>query len=548
MLVAFIILGVAVTVRLAAAALSSPLKHIPGPWYINFTHWVLKYYTVTGQRMYYIHSLHERYGPVVRITPDEISVADPDGYIDIYRMGSGFIKSKFYKQISGGANPAIFTIIDPKEHAARRKLFARAFTISSIRENCEALVREKVEKATDCVRSEAMEGRSDVLKWWTLMASDVVGQLAFGESFELLELGKKNRFVEVLQAAAAASARRIELPWLHALISHLSRLSPRTMQLLTNTRGEMIKYGQKAVENLRRNKDNKANLFATILAESETNEKSKLTDDVIRVEASNMLIAGSDTLSNSLTYVVWAILKRPELQRRLEDEVAALDDHFDDVVLEKLPLLNAVIYESMRLYGAASGSFPRETPPCGATIRGYFIPGGTEVALQAYTIHRLSEVFTDPLKFDESRFMPGVPTEKQKQLFSAFGHGSRSCIGIHLAWMELRLAIALLFRKCGGLRLADDITDDMMHMMVRITSVLAVLAAVTSASALRCNIQVRNSVGGVVGSSCVDAGATGSVKSSQSGATINFKTSTSCGVDATGGLGPNESLSNGGNC
>ncbi|KAJ0363409.1 hypothetical protein COL154_005554 [Colletotrichum chrysophilum] len=82
--------------------------------------------------------------------------------------------------------------------------------------------------------------------------------------------------------------------------------------------------------------------------------------------------------------------------------------------------------------------------------------------------------------------------------------------------------------------------------MSRISAVL--LAAVTSASALRCNIQVRNSVGGVVGSSCVDAGATGSVKSSQSGATINFKTSTSCGVDATGGLGPNESLSNGGNC
>ncbi|KAK2778647.1 cytochrome p450 monooxygenase [Colletotrichum kahawae] len=433
MLVALFILGIAVTVRLAAAALSSPLKHIPGPWYISFTHWVLKYYTVTGQRMYYIHSLHERYGPVVRITPDEIYVADPDGYIDIYRMGSGFIKSNFYKQISGGANPAIFTIIDPKEHAARRKLFARAFTIASIRENCEVLVREKVEKATDCIKSEAMEGRSDVLKWWTLMASDVVGQLAFGESFELLKLGKKNRFVEVLQAAAAAR--------------------------------EMIKYGQKAVENLRRNKDNKANLFATILAESETNEKSKLTDDIIRVEASNMLIAGSDTLSNSLAYVVWAILKRPELQQRLEDEVAGLDDHFDDVVLEKLPLLNAVIYESMRLYGATAGSFPRETPPSGATIGGYFIPGGTEVALQAYTIHRLPEVFPDPLKFDESRFMPGVPTERQKQLFSAFGHGSRSCIGIHLAWMELRLAIALLFRKCRGLRLADNMTDDMMHMV-----------------------------------------------------------------------------------
>ncbi|KAK2730926.1 hypothetical protein CKAH01_19089 [Colletotrichum kahawae] len=84
--------------------------------------------------------------------------------------------------------------------------------------------------------------------------------------------------------------------------------------------------------------------------------------------------------------------------------------------------------------------------------------------------------------------------------------------------------------------------------MVRITSFLAILAAVTSASALRCNIQVHNSSNGVVGSSCVEAGASGSVVSSQSGATINFKTSTSCGVDATGGLGPNESLSNGGPC
>ncbi|KAF9874684.1 cytochrome p450 monooxygenase [Colletotrichum karsti] len=462
--VSVVFIGLPLAIRLAIAAWSSPLKHIPAPWYVSLTHWVLKYYTVTGQRMYYIDGLHRRYGPVIRITPNEVSVADPDGFIAIHRMGSGFAKGRYYRQISGGAkNTAIFTIRDPKEHATRRKLFARAFTVSSIRQNCEALVRTKVEKATDCICAEAENGTSNVLKWWTLMASDVVGQLCFGESFELLESGKENGFIEVLQAAAAASARRIELPWLHTLVIRLPFLSSKSVQLMINTRNEMIKYSKKAVENLHRHKDNKANLFAAVLADCETNEKTQLTDEIVRIEASNMLIAGSDTISNTLVYVVWAILKRPKLQQRLEDEVCGLGDNFDDVVLEKLPLLNAVIYETLRLYGAASGTFPRETPPSGINIGGYFIPGGIDIATQAYTMHRLPDVFPDPLKFDESRFLPGAMSDRQKHVFAAFGNGSRSCIGVFLAWMEMRLAIALLFRKCRGLRLSENMTDEMMH-------------------------------------------------------------------------------------
>ncbi|KAF6797058.1 hypothetical protein CMUS01_15799 [Colletotrichum musicola] len=84
--------------------------------------------------------------------------------------------------------------------------------------------------------------------------------------------------------------------------------------------------------------------------------------------------------------------------------------------------------------------------------------------------------------------------------------------------------------------------------MVRITSAFTIFAVVSSAAALKCNIQVRNDVGRVVGSTCVNAGATGSVTSSQTGANISFKTSNTCGVDPTGGIGPNESLSNGGPC
>lgn len=171
------------------------------------------------------------------------------------------------------------------------------------------------------------------------------------------------------------------------------------MQHLTTTRGEIAAYSRKAVDNMRqKGNSNKSNLFATILAESETGEKTELTDNVIRGEAANLLFAGSDSLSSSLTYLVWAVLKRPELQKRLEDEVAGLDDGFNDETLEKLPLLNAVINESLRLYSGVPGTTPRVTPPSGATIGGYHIPSGTIVTTQVYTTHRLPEVFPDPLK------------------------------------------------------------------------------------------------------------------------------------------------------
>ncbi|OLN97995.1 putative sterigmatocystin biosynthesis P450 monooxygenase STCB-like protein 6 [Colletotrichum chlorophyti] len=473
---------VAVLVYRAWTASTSPLFHIPAPWYANFTGNVLKYHTVAGRRMFYIHALHQKYGPVVRISPYEVSVADPDSFIAIHRMGSGFNKARFYKDFIGKSKPGIFSMTDTRDHAARRKLFARAFSTSSLRENCEVTVREKVEKAVERISTEAKEGCADIHKWWMLMATDIVGQLCFGESFGMLELGEKNHYVQVLDAVASASTIRYELPWLHSV---LCRLPLKSMQLITNTRGEMFAYSKRAVENLRRNRDNKSNLFATILAECGTgiDGNERLVEDIVRGEAANMMIAGSDTVSSSLTYLIWSILKRPGLLERLTQELSGLDNNFDDAELERLPLLNAVINESLRLYGSVQGSMPRTTPASGVTFCGIFIPGGTVVTTQTYTMHRLSEVFPDPFRwvslnagtlteaayqfdhrFDEKRFLPGNPTERQKQVFSPFGSGSRSCLGVSLAKMEMRLATVLLLRRFPGLKLSDKMTDEMMEM------------------------------------------------------------------------------------
>jgi cytochrome P450 len=80
-----------------------------------------------------------------------------------------------------------------------------------------------------------------------------------------------------------------------------------------------------------------------MLAQSEAAaEKFELTDDDIRKEASNFILAGADTTAITLTYLVWAVLKRPDLQVRIDPAAS-------DEALEHLPLLNAVIEETLRL-------------------------------------------------------------------------------------------------------------------------------------------------------------------------------------------------------
>jgi cytochrome P450 len=56
-------------------------------------------------------------------------------------------------------------------------------------------------------------------------------------------------------------------------------------------------------------------------------------------------------------------------------------------------------------------------------------------------------------------------TRLQKTAYSPFGGGSRICIGLHLAWMELRLGVALFFRECRGAKISPAMTDEMMDMV-----------------------------------------------------------------------------------
>lgn len=156
-------------------------------------------------------------------------------------------------------------------------------------------------------------------------------------------------------------------------------------------------YSSLAVRNAKSQSGTTHNIFHKILAEAKSeNAEGQLSDFDIRQEATNFLVAGTDTTATTLTYLIYNILKYSELQRQLEDEVDTLGDDFESKDVEELPLLNAVIDEGLRLWGAAPSSLPRIVPREGAELDGHFLPGSTTVSTQAYTIHRDPEIFPEP--------------------------------------------------------------------------------------------------------------------------------------------------------
>ncbi|KAI9716070.1 MAG: hypothetical protein M1828_000481 [Chrysothrix sp. TS-e1954] len=452
--------------KLRKGLLGSPLSKIPGPWISAVTNLRLKLAVLTGTRMYYIHNLHARYGPVVRIAPDEVDVADVEAFGTIHNLRTGYPKSDWYERIGGNPVLGSFQMRDKKQHGARRRLLARGFSVSHLRADWEGEVFRLVRYAVSRLQQEmkATEGgQGDLYKWATLAATDIAGRVMFGDTFKMIEKGEKTEYIQLLDTAMMLGGIDAEIP---GFLPFCAMLPFKSTREIGSMRTRLINGASTAIERAKApSNTSEANIFAKIISETDKDD-AVLTDEHIIIEARNLIIAGSDTTATSFTYVAWAVIQRPELQKQLEEEVGALaEDQIKDEALEKLPLLNAVILETLRLYGAAPSSLPRVVPHGGANLAGHAIPGGTIVDTQAYTMHRLKAVWGKDVElFKPERWLAdGGSLQKQVgDAFSPFGAGSRTCLGIHLAWMELRLAVATLFRECRGMKLAEEMTQEEM--------------------------------------------------------------------------------------
>jgi cytochrome P450 len=157
-------------------------------------------------------------------------------------------------------------------------------------------------------------------------------------------------------------------------------------------------------------------------------------------------------VATTLSYLVYELCARPEVQARLRDEIDAVNPekpHLDVSDLAECEYLNGVIHETLRLHPAVPSGPARETPPEGLTLPdGTYIPGNVIIWTPIYTLQRDPRYWEKPLSFMPERWTSENPDAIiDKRTFLPFLTGAYNCIGQKLAVMEIRSVAANLVRS-----------------------------------------------------------------------------------------------------
>ncbi|OQE47090.1 hypothetical protein PENCOP_c001G00455 [Penicillium coprophilum] len=195
---------------------------------------------------------------------------------------------------------------------------------------------------------------------------------------------------------------------------------------------------------------NNATFFDLLMTPSPGQESIHLNRNDMVNHGLNLVGAGVDTVSLAMTAALYHILSSPEIQgqvyKEAQEATPFVREKLDSQRIRTLPYLAAVIKESLRMYPPVPGRLPRIVPPQGESYDGKFIPGGTTVSISPYTIHRDPLLFPEPNIFKPERWL-GDNTPELERAIIAFGGGSRMCPGIHLAYLEMHMTLAMLFSR-----------------------------------------------------------------------------------------------------
>lgn len=172
-----------------------------------------------------------------------------------------------------------------------------------------------------------------------------------------------------------------------------------------------------------------------------------LSDRQIQNEVSNLFAAGYEVTAYTLAFTLYLIAQHPDVEARLVDEIDRVLGRREMTVpdLEKLPYLEMVLKESMRLLPVTTVVSRQAVEP--VLLNGRTLAKNSLVLIAPWTLHRRSDVFPNPLRFDPERFHLDRSDKIPKFAYLPFSAGPRVCIGNALAMLQMRVNLALILQR-----------------------------------------------------------------------------------------------------
>ncbi|KAM3420754.1 hypothetical protein BST61_g4002 [Cercospora zeina] len=438
----------------------SPLAKFPGPKLAAASDWYEVYYDLFanggegGAFTRHIKSLHEKYGPVVRITPTELHLDDPEFYGEVYCASTPskpMDKSLKFKY-RFGIPDATFSTTYAEQHRERRAALNPFFSKQRIRS-----LHDKLSEITEQISGRLANEYSGTGKiinagdLWSALTMDAVSTLAFGRPINCSAMPDfKSPLSEGWQNLTWGAHWNAHFKFIN---DTMSIFSDKVLGALLPPFKPILDFRESIraqVRGILSGTDTKVSATPTLfhdIIESRL-PKSDLSLERLTDEAISVNGAGMETTKWTLTVATFYILNDPAVHANLRAELkAAMPDpnailHWDE--LEKLPYLSGVISESLRLSYGQVQRIPRVNRLQPWTFHGRIIPPGVTVGMGAYHMHSHEKVFPDPQSFSPERWLhsPKGPdgTRALSNYLVSFSRGSRACIGLNLAYMELYVA------------------------------------------------------------------------------------------------------------
>ncbi|KXS11967.1 cytochrome P450 [Gonapodya prolifera JEL478] len=461
-------------------------------------------YTIKGSFFLYTYELHRKHGPIVRIGPNRISVADPQLARKILRTDDLPKDAMVYKsfRLSEGPSENLLTTLDRDFHRRTRGILSPAFSTKYL-ENLEPLMikvwntlQRRLDESAGAGAGDDGWTTEDVVKLVHNVALDVIGESAFGRSFDMVESGN-NPLLTAINRLLVWSALGMTLPILHVIPVQFVPFFGSAQTVQSRIMGAIIRERRDAS----RGPDGtgrRADILQFLLDKEKKGDGdgSALELDVT-TNANLFLLAGSETSANAMAFFwYFALAKRPDYLSALRAE---LDRAFpegttkalDLATLKTVALLDAGIKETLRLAPVVP-FVSRETTE-DATWRykdadaggekTLQVPKGTRLNVQVYALQRCSELWLRGDEFLPERWIEGHsgmgneevwgvtgqgsaghgggtkeaqgslsaewgrPRLVNRDLFLPFSSGSRDCIGRNFAMNEMRIVLGHLIRR-----------------------------------------------------------------------------------------------------
>ncbi|KAK2012105.1 cytochrome P450 [Colletotrichum eremochloae] len=444
--------------------LYAKLRQFDGPWWASITHLPHSRAIVTPNCHEWYAEMNEKYGSFARIAPGLLVTSSPEVWAHVNKH-PGYKRSEWYYHACRVEyrRDNVFTQTDNKKHEIRRKQMAPGY---SGRENfdLEPTIDQRLEELISLIRSKYLSSTAktvpmDMAKKIQYFTLDVISSVGLGKAFGMLQSDSDvDDYLKSAEEGLSAVSLGVALGIIWIAQAPIIGKLIAPLPTDNNGFGKMIAACFRYVdERTKRDTSERSDMLASFI-------RHGLSGDELRSEALEQVIAGSDTTAAAIRGAILQIMTNGRVYTKLQREIdGAVRDGIapktgQGVIslaqAKKLPYLQAVIRESLRVRPPVVNIFSRDTPPGGDIVEvdgeDVHLPGGICIGYSAYAIHRSEQIYgKDSKAFRPERWFERDAGKLARMIRTndlVFGHGNFMCLGKPVAHMEFSKTIFEIFR------------------------------------------------------------------------------------------------------